>query len=54
MKSCLNGVSCRVGEFDEELIRNLVLRIKVISESKIEIHFKCGIILKQKVDFYED
>lgn len=54
MKSCLNGVSCRVGEFDEELIRNLVLRIKVISVSKIEIHFKCGIILEQKVDFYED
>ena len=54
MDSCLGRVSCRVGEFDEDLIRRLILRIRVISESKIEIHFKSGIIVEQEVAFYED
>ena len=49
MDSCLNKVSCRVGEFDEDLIRRLILRIKVISESRIEIHFKDGIVMEQEV-----
>ena len=54
MDSCLGRVSCRVGEIDEDLIRRLILRIKVINESKIEIHFKYGIIMEQEIDFYED
>lgn len=54
MDSCLGRVSCRVGEFDEDLIRRLILRIKVISESRIEIQFKDGIIMEQEVAFYED
>lgn len=54
MSSCLKGVSCKVGEFDEDLIRRLVLQIKVVSESKIEIHFKCGIIMEQKIGLYDD
>ena len=54
MDSCLDRVSCRVGEFDEDLIRRLILRIKVINESKIEIHFKYGIIMEQEISFYED
>jgi len=54
MDSCLGRVSCRVGEFDEDLIRRLILRIKVINESKIEIHFKYGIIMEQEIEFYED
>ena len=54
MNSCLNRASCRVGEFDEDLIRRLILRIKVISESRIEIQFKDGIVMEQEVVFYED
>ena len=54
MDSCLGRVSCRVGEIDEDLIRRLILRIKVINESKIEIHFKYGIIMEQEIEFYED
>ena len=49
MDSCLNKVNCRVGEFDEDLIRRLILTIKVISESRIEIHFKDGIVMEQEV-----
>jgi len=47
MDSCPNRVSCRVGAFDEDLIRRLIGRIKVVNESKIEIHFKSGIIMGQ-------
>lgn len=54
MDSCLGRVSCRVGEFDEDLISRLMLRIKVINESKIEIHFKSGIIMEQEIMVYED
>lgn len=54
MDSCLGRVSCKVGEFDEDLIRRLILRIKVIHESKIEIHFKYGIVMEQEIAFYED
>src|SRR5699024_3186498 len=54
MDYCLNRASYRVGEFDEDLIRRLILRIKVISESRIELHFKDGIIIEQEVAFYED
>lgn len=54
MDDCLKGTSCRLGEFNEDLIRQLILRIKVFSESRIEIHFKCGIIMDQEVATYED
>lgn len=54
MNSCLDRVSCNVGEFDEDLIRRLILKIKVIHESKIEIHFKYGIVMEQEIAFYED
>lgn len=54
MDSCLKGVSYKVGEFHEDLIRLLILRIKVISESKIEIQFKHGIVMEQEVELYED
>jgi DNA invertase Pin-like site-specific DNA recombinase len=49
VESCLKGASYRVGEFDEDLIRRLTLRIKVISESKIEIQFKHGIVMENNM-----
>jgi uncharacterized protein YutD len=54
MDYCLRGTSYRVGEFDEDLIRRLILRIKVISESKIEIQFRHGIVMEQEVSLCED
>ena len=41
-----------MGEFDEDLIRCLIGRIKVTCESKVEIHFKSGIIMEQGVAYY--
>ena len=54
MDICLKDTNCSVREFDEDLIRRLILRIKAISESKIEIQFKHGIVMEQEVPFYDD
>lgn len=53
MDSCIGGASYDIRMFDEDLIRRLVLRIRVISESKIEIHFKAGFVMLQDVPLYE-
>lgn len=39
-----------IREFDEELVRQLLKQIKVIHEGKIEIQFKSGIVMEQRVD----
>lgn len=54
MDSCISGANCNIGMFNEDLIRRLILRIKVISESKIEIQFKHGIVMVQEVTFYDN
>lgn len=53
MDSCIGGANYDIRMFDEDLIRRLVLKIKVISESKIEIQFKAGFIMLQDVPLYE-
>ena len=54
MDRSLKRVSSEVKTFDEDLIRRLLERIKVINEGKIEVHFKSGIVMKQRIDYYED
>jgi HSP90 family molecular chaperone len=53
MDSCLKKVSCEVREFDNDLVRRLLQSIKVISEDTLEIQFKSGIVMKQRVSYYE-
>jgi len=53
MDSCLGVANYDIRMFDEDLIRRLVLRIRVISEEKIEIHFKAGFVMLQDVPLYE-
>ena len=53
MDHCIGKVNCKLGEFDNDLIRRLLLRIRVINENKIEIHFKSGIVMEQPVTYYE-
>jgi len=54
MDRSLKRVSSEVKTFDEDLIRRLLERIKVINERKIEVHFKSGIVMDQRIDYYED
>jgi len=53
MDRSLKRVSSEVKTFDEGLIRRLLERIKVINEGRIEVHFKSGIVMKQRIDYYE-
>jgi len=53
MDSTLKAVSPQVREFDEELIRRLIQTIKVKKGEKLEIQFKSGIVMEQRVDYYE-
>ncbi|HEY9160998.1 MAG TPA: recombinase family protein [Desulfomonilia bacterium] len=53
MDTCLKKASCEVRDFDNDLVRRLLQSIKVISEDTIEIQFKSGIVMKQRVSYYE-
>lgn len=53
MDTCLKKVSCEVRDFDNDLVRRLLQCIKVISEDTLEIQFKSGIVMKQRVSYYE-
>lgn len=49
MNDCLKKTSCTVGGYDEELVRRLLQSVKAISEDKIKIQFKSGILIQQRV-----
>lgn len=40
---CIGKVNCRIGEFDDDLVRRLLENVKVMNGDKIEIQFKSGI-----------
>lgn len=51
MESYMKKTSYLKREFDDELVRRLLQTIKVINECKIEIQFKSGIVMTQRIDF---
>lgn len=53
MDTFLKKTNCEVREFDDELIRRLLQTIKVINEDTLEIQFKSGIVMKQRLLYYE-
>ncbi|MGB8453186.1 MAG: recombinase family protein [Anaerocolumna sp.] len=53
MDACLKKTTCEVREFDNDLIRRLLQNIRVINEELIEIQFKSGIVMKQRVSYYD-
>ncbi len=52
MDTCINKVSCAVHEFDDDLVRRLLQGIKVINEDTLEVQFKSGIVMKQRIPYY--
>ena len=46
---CMKKVSYLKREFDDDLVRRLLQSVRVISESKIELQFKSGIVIRQDV-----
>ncbi|EAK9200177.1 recombinase family protein [Listeria monocytogenes] len=50
---CLKDITSTVGGYDDELVRRLLQSVKVISEDKLEIQFKSGIVMEQRVAYSE-
>lgn len=53
MDACLKRISCEVREFDDDLVRRLLQSVKVINDELIEIQFKSGIMMKQRIPYCE-
>lgn len=51
--TCLKKTTCEVREFDDDLVRRLLQTIKVINEDTLEIQFKSGIVMKQRLPYYD-
>ncbi|MBR0600080.1 recombinase family protein [Sinanaerobacter chloroacetimidivorans] len=51
MDTCLKKVSCAVYDFDDDLVRRLLQGIKVINEDTLEVQFKSGIVMKQRIPY---
>lgn len=49
MSSYTKKINYLKREFDDDLVRRLLQTIRVISESKIEIQFQSGIVIRQDV-----
>ena len=52
VKKMICQVNKDVREFDQELVKNLIQRIRVYKNMKLEIQFKSGIVMEQMVDYY--
>lgn len=51
MESYMKKTSYLKREFDDDPVRRLIQTVRVINESKIEIQFKSGIVMTQRIDF---
>ncbi len=49
MKKFLNTANCKLSEFDNQLVRQLIQSIKVMSKDKIIIKFKSGLEMEQEL-----
>ncbi len=53
MDSCLKKTTCEVREFDNDLVRRLLQNIKAVKDDLIEIQFKSGIVMNQRVSYFD-
>ena len=49
MDAFIQNSTCRIPEFDNDLVRRLITNIKVISAEKLMVQFQSGIVLEQEV-----
>lgn len=49
MKKFLNATECKLSNFDNQLVRQLIQSIKVMSREKILIRFKSGLEMEQEL-----
>ncbi|MPL87835.1 hypothetical protein SDC9_33845 [bioreactor metagenome] len=53
MDACLKKTTCEVGEFDNDLVRRLLQSIGAVKDDLIEIQFKSGIVMNQRVSYFD-
>jgi len=51
MDAFLQSSTCRMPEFDNDLVRRLISSIKVVSAEKLIIQFQSGIIMEQEIRY---
>jgi DNA invertase Pin-like site-specific DNA recombinase len=53
MDAYLKETTCEVREFDNDLVRRLLQSIKAVKDDLIEIQFKSGIVMNQRVSYFD-
>ena len=53
MDTCLKKTTCEVREFDNDLVRRLLQSIKAAKDDLIEIQFKSGIVMNQRISYFD-
>lgn len=51
MDSFLEKQTCQIPEFDNDLVRRLIVSIKVVSGEKLIIQFQSGIVMEQEIRY---
>jgi len=53
MDACLKKTTCEVREFDNDLVKRLLQSVKAVKDDLIEIQFKSGIVMNQRVSYFD-
>ncbi|HRV29673.1 MAG TPA: recombinase family protein [Spirochaetia bacterium] len=53
MDACLKKTTLEVREFDNDLVRRLLQSVKAVKDDLIEIQFKSGIVMNQRVSYFD-
>lgn len=53
MDACLKKTTCEVRDFDNDLVRRLLQSIKAVKNDLIELQFKSGIVMNQRVSYFD-
>jgi DNA invertase Pin-like site-specific DNA recombinase len=53
MDACLKKTTCEVRDFDNDLVRRLLQSIKAVKDDLIELQFKSGIVMNQRVSYFD-
>lgn len=51
MDAFINQSTCKIPEFDNDLVRRLIASIKVVSAEKLIIQFQSGIVMEQEIRY---
>jgi hypothetical protein len=53
MDTCLKKTTCEVRDFDNDLVKRLLQSIRAVKDDQIELQFKSGIVMNQRVSYFD-